>query len=332
MITGRFQAIILSLVLALMLGLQTVPHVSSAVGGSVIGLGVTGQYPMELVAEGDVGHLEGYIRIINDGGSVMGYYNVSFEGQIAGLDGWNVTLNPQIFALEPERSQKVNVVIEFPEVIGEFTCGIRVSAYSHQPGGVGAGIAEILVPVTVRLTSLSIIVQTTGQGTVTYINRPEIFTSQNPAIIDSSPGARCIIVITQISHPCKITVENISSLPAEVTSPSDRFKVVGNYLKITANTTISLNAVLKVYYDPEQLIREKLDAAALKLYRWDGEWKPFESPVNTTDNSISATITGFSYWALMIRLQEPFYTQWWFWLPVVAAIVSAAVLLRRMKR
>lgn len=302
MVKSKFKVTILGLVLALLFGVQTFSSVSSATGPT-IGLGVSGQYPMVFAVEQDVRLLEGYIRVINDGGTMMGYYNISAEGQIVDLKGWNVTLNPKTFTLNPDQSQKVEVVIKCPEVIGEFTGGIRVSAYVSGAGMTGTGVAEVLVPVKIELLQLGMVIQATEYGTVTYINRPEIFTLKNPAIIDSKVAVGCVIAITGISQPCKITVENITSLPTEVTPPSVGFRVVGNYANIAVNTTLTLNATIKMYYKLEDLAAYGLDENTLKIYYWNEtlhQWAAMTpSYLNKTDRYIGAVVNHFGLWALI---------------------------------
>jgi len=143
-------------VLCLFLILASGAHViSSAISVSQenprIGLGVTGQNPMNFTAGIDVGELNGYIRVINDGGTDTGYYEISTEGQIAALEGWTITVEPQSFLLEPNESRKVDVSIHCPTVEGTYAGRLRVSAHAQQ-NSTGTGVAEISVPISVTLT------------------------------------------------------------------------------------------------------------------------------------------------------------------------------------
>jgi len=304
---------------------------SSFAEDSIVGLAVSGTYPMEFTAEKNVGKIEGYLNVVNDGGLITGYYNVSIEGQIVDLTDWDITITPTTFNLEPDESQTVKISIICAEVEGKYTGEIHVSAFIEESGIMGKGIAEILVPIEITLTPLGIIVYSTDLGTATEITRPELFTINNPAIIDSNPNAPCILFITQISQPCKITVENISSLSSEV-SPPPELKVIGNYLKIDSNTSITFEAILEISYDPQQLNEDELDTETASIYIWEGEWRPLESEINTETHFISANIDQLGYFAVMIRTQEPVYTKWWVWFSVLIATIFMIVLVKTRLR
>jgi hypothetical protein len=116
-----------------------------------IGLGVTGQNPMKFVAEKGTMEFRGYIIVVNDG-TVASRYEVTPEGQIADLEGWNVTVDPRDFHLSPDVTRKVDVIIKCPETEGTYTGGLRISACTENVTVTGKGILEYPVAITVRLT------------------------------------------------------------------------------------------------------------------------------------------------------------------------------------
>lgn len=294
---------------------------------SVIGLGITGPYPMEFVAEQDVGQLEGYVRVINDGGTTTGFYNVSVEGALASLPGWSVTAAPQAFLLDPGQSTKVAVTIACPSLMGEYAGGLRVSAYTSDNGSVGTGVAEIFVPIHVRLTPIGLVTHTDDRQVVAHITRPEVFTASNPALIDATQVAHCLLAITAIDAPCTITVANVSDLPTDRVPSTTRFHVSGRYLAITVNTSVTLTATLRVYYDGSDLDDAALEDA-LRLYRWDGAWQPVPSQVDAAEKSVWATIDQLSDWTVMAEVTAPLYLQWWVWALALVVLVGGALAVR----
>jgi hypothetical protein len=283
---------------------------------------------MVFVAEQDVGELAGYVRVINDGGTTTGFYNVTVEGALATLPGWNVTATPHTFLLAPEQSTRVEVAITCPSLMGEYEGGLRISASTTDNGSVGTGVAEIFVPIRVRLTPIGIVTYAYDQQVVAHITRPEVFTASNPALIDATQVAYCQLAITAIDAPCTITIANLSALPADQVPPATRFRASGRYLALTVNASVTLTATLRVYYNGSSLDAATLEADALRLYRWDGAWQSVPSQVDAGEKYVWAAIDRFSDWTVMAAVPTPLYLQWWVWALVAVALVGGGLAVR----
>ncbi len=86
---------------------------------------------------------------------------------------------------------------------------------------------------------------------------------------------------------------------------SNEVIVVGDLIDITADTEITNNldsAVIKMYYDEDEVISKNIDENSLRLYYYNlanGEWEELGSYVNTDENYVQATITHFSIYGVL---------------------------------
>lgn len=285
-----------------------------------IGLGVTGQNPMEFVAERGTRKFIGHITVINEG-TVTSDYAVKPEGQVVDLEGWSVKVDPQTFRLASDLTQQIEVTIECPETEGTYIGGLRVSARAVNATGAGIGVLETIVGITIRLTPEGIITRHVARGTITEITKPGLFTSTKPATIDARNTTGAVLIISALSVPCIISISNVTP-PSNIIPQPGIFALLGNIVEISSNMSIEIDATLRLYYDPRRVAEKRLDESSLKIFSWDGErWTPIgSSQVNTTGHYVSARITHLSYFASMIQLPSPFYTQWWFYLGLIATV------------
>jgi len=169
---------------------------------------------------------------------------------------------------------------------------------------------------------------------------PELVSAENPFIIDATETAATLLNITEISKPVTIIIRNVTAPPEGVGPPSGTFKVLGNYVEITASETdITVNATIRIYYTPEQLEAAGLDEDTLEIHYWDatlGEWVAVESHVNTTEHYVWAIIDHFSLWVIMGKPLSPsIWTQLWFWALmgcIIVVVVAATLYVVRRKR
>lgn len=171
------------------------------------------------------------------------------------------------------------------------------------------------------------------------IANPELISAENPFIIDATETAATSMNITKISKPVTVIIKNVTAPPAGVEPPPGTFKLLGNYVEITASETdVTVNATIRIYYTPEQLEAAGLDENTLKIHCWNatlGEWVAVESHVNKAEHYVWATIDHFSLWAIMGQPPSPIWAQLWFWavigVVIVVVIVVAVYAVRRRK-
>jgi hypothetical protein len=113
---------------------------------AMVGLGVTGPNPINIIDIRGNKILHSYVRVINDGGNQTGFYNITVSGNLT-QDGWKVTFNPAQFWLEPNEQKYVDVAIYCLDINETRTATITVSAYTA-PNATGVSTQKINVSVT----------------------------------------------------------------------------------------------------------------------------------------------------------------------------------------
>jgi len=137
---------------------------------------------------------------------------------------------------------------------------------------------------------------------VKEITNPKLVNATNPFIVNATKDAATSLIISEISDPITIVVQNVTE-PEGVDPPPGIWKVLGNYVQINvSNTDITVKATIRIYYTLEQLEASGLDESTLKIHYWNttlNEWVAIESHVNTEEHFVWANIDHFSLWALM---------------------------------
>jgi len=161
--------------------------------------------------------------------------------------------------------------------------------------------------------------------TVTQITNPQLVNATHPLNINAIEDAATSLSISEISDPVTIIVKNIT-IPADVTPPLGTWKVLGNYVQITVNnTSITVNATIRIYSTLEQLEASGLDESTLKIHYWNAtssQWVPVESHVNADERYVWASINHFSLWVIMG--QSPTSTTP-LWLLITGVVLMVAV-------
>ena len=165
------------------------------------------------------------------------------------------------------------------------------------------------------------------KGYTETVYNPSSIKTDNPLIIDAKKTANCILTLTKITKPATINIKNLTSLPSTVKPPSGTYKLIGNYLQITASPSdTTVNVTIKIYYNPQQLSKLGMNENSLKIFYWDNStssWVPVESHVNSTEHYVWANVDHLSVWALMgepsPQIMQP-------WIVIVAAIVIIIII------
>jgi len=179
-------------------------------------------------------------------------------------------------------------------------------------------------------------IQPEAGATVSTIINPELVSSQRPFAIDATENAATILDMTEISKPVTIVLESVTA-PEGVESPQGTFKVLGNYVQVTASETdITFSATIRIYYTLEQLSAAGLSENTLKIHCWDAtlnKWVAVDSQVNTAEHYVSATIDHFSLWVLMGQPAVAIWTEPWFLAVIgVVVVIIVAVLVYTVRR
>ena len=179
-------------------------------------------------------------------------------------------------------------------------------------------------------------IQSEAGATVSTIINPELVSSQRPFTIDATENAATILDMTEISKPVTIVLESVTT-PEGVESPPGTFKVLGNYVQVTASETdFTFSATICIYYTPEQLSAAGLSENTLKIHCWDAtlnKWVAVDSQVNTAEHYVSATIDHFSLWVLMGQPAVAIWTEPLFWAVIgVVVVIIVAILAYAVRR
>jgi len=166
-----------------------------------------------------------------------------------------------------------------------------------------------------------------GQQTTATIIFPWIVTEINPFIINATKHSNTILLITGISKAITVTIR--SDTAPKQTVPDD-LTVVGRYVEImVSEPEMTINAVIRIYYDRQQLLDHGLDEGALEIYYWNdtgGQWKPLKSFINKEELFVSANVSHTSYFVLAaptpihVRILQ-YLLKPWFMLIILIAIL-----------
>ena len=191
--------------------------------------------------------------------------------------------------------------------------GNRVMIWYHQPLS--------------SLKGMIFNIQSEAGAAISTIINPKLVSSQRCFTINATENAATTLDITEISKPVTITLESVTT-PDGVEPPPGTFKVLGNYVEVTASETdITLSATIRIYYTLEQLSEAGLSENTLKIHYWDAtlsEWVAAESQVNTAERYVSATINHLSLWVLMGQPAVAIWYEPWF-LAVIGVVVVIIV-------
>ena len=179
-----------------------------------------------------------------------------------------------------------------------------------------------------HIGTYTIILPVNSPQVVINITDPAGVTPANPVTADATQNAATTLTINQISDPVVIAVRNVTA--PERAPPPGTWKLLGSYVQIIANdTTITVNATLRIYYTPEQLAAAGVDEGSLEISCWNstsGQWVPIEGQVNTAGHYVEAVTTHLSVWAVMgqPKAAPPIWTQTWFLSLVIGIIILVA--------
>jgi SagB-type dehydrogenase family enzyme len=260
-------------------------------------------------------------------GSGQGQYNVSLEGAIAALPGWNTSITPSAFTLDSGQVQDVDVTIHCPDTTGSFIGQLRVSAFDSEDGL----IDEQVIAIQIHLHAPTMEVEYSEQGATAHIYNASAITPAAPAIIDTRIQTKSVLEIMELSSSCVITVQTLSTPPIDGASPPEGYVIIGNYLNITVTPSITANAILKMYYTLSELSDKAVHENDLRIYRWSGEWIATDSHQDISEHWISTSTTGFSYWVVMSSPSDDLSGQLWLIIPIIAVIAILIIVLIRRK-
>jgi len=232
------------------------------------------------------------------------------------VDG-EVFVNGSSWGVAPQRRVvPVGIyIVSFGDVDGFYTPANQVANISENVETTIEGIYEPLPEVVV----------------VEEITEPELVNATNPFVVNATEEAATSLIITEISNPITIVVQNVTERPEGVDPPPGTWEVLGNYVQITVNNTdITVNATIRIYYTLEQLEASGLDESILQIHFWNaksGEWEPVESHVNTEEHYVWAIIDHFSLFTIMGQPSEAAAsspTQLWF-LAIVGVVIMIVI-------
>lgn len=176
------------------------------------------------------------------------------------------------------------------------------------------------------------------QGYAETIFTSASVTQASPFTIDAKATAACTLTLTNISKPATISVRNTTSPPDVGPTPST-YKMLGNYVQITADSTdLAVNATICIYYTPEQLAASGLSESDLRIFYWDtgtSSWTAADTKINSAEHYAWTVVNHLSTWALLEQPGQVLWQQPWFIASIViviaAVIIIAVFTLRRKK-
>ena len=175
------------------------------------------------------------------------------------------------------------------------------------------------------------------EGLGQYVNKDYI-SPEKPLVVDARNIANCEFIVNVVQNDTIITLKNIT-LPEGINPPPETYKLLGSYVEITSEAgDIVGNFTIKMYYDPEELIKFGINEKSLKIYRWNStanEWEPMETFLNSEEHYVWANVNHLSIWAVMGEAVKPIWTETWFlaiiFCAIIALVVAAVFLARRRK-
>jgi hypothetical protein len=189
------------------------------------------------------------------------------------------------------------------------------------------------------LSKLRSLIFTIRPGYAETIFNSTAITQTNPFTIDAKESAGCKLTVTNISKPATISIQNTTS-PPDVGSTPTSYKVLGNYVQVTSDSTdMAVNATIFLYYTPEQLAASGLSENDLKIFYWDtttSSWTAANTNINSTEHCAWTVVNHLSAWAIMGQPGQPIWQQLWFVVAIVVAlaaliIIAGAIVMRRRK-
>lgn len=169
-------------------------------------------------------------------------------------------------------------------------------SYAGGDGGGGGGGTTVTTP-TVPTT-------TTGQVTATP-------SEGGKTTLTTSEGTEAAITVptNAVSASTVFKAETVSTATLSNTAPPPTGKTLVNGFNLsatsgtTAVTSFSQALTITLTYTDSQITG--LGESSLKIYRWDGtQWVALTTTVNTATNTLTATTTRFSYFAIMGEAAE----------------------------
>ena len=158
-------------------------------------------------------------------------------------------------------------------------------------GGGGGGGGAVSIP--------SIPTTTTGQVTATSISG-----GQTTLTTSNLTQVKVEVPAGAVSSNTVITIEEteVGTIMIGAPSPSGQTPIITFSLTATVNgqpvTQFSGNVTVTITYTDDQIAG--LDESSLKIYHWDGtQWVALSTTVNLSTNTLTATTTSFSDFAVM---------------------------------
>lgn len=211
---------------------------------------------------------------------------------------------------------------------------VQVGTYIVSFGGVDGSYTPANQVATINEnveTTIEGVYKPLPEVVVEEITEPELVNATHPFIVNATEEAATSLVISEISDPITIVVQNVTE-PEGIEPPPGTWRVLGNYVQITVNNTdITVNATIRIHYTLEQLETSELNESTLEIRFWNatsGEWESVESHVNTEEHYVWAIIDHFSLFAIFgqpVERGAPIPAP--FWLLTIAIIVIIAVIL-----
>ena len=156
-------------------------------------------------------------------------------------------------------------------------------------GGGGGGSAPTTTPTA---GSNSGTVTTSGGGQVSLTTAEGAITVNVPADAVSTDATVNVTSVTSAA------VSTVAAPPPTGQTLVSAFNIATSAVATTATFTLTKAATLTFTYTDAQVAN--LNEVSLQIYHFDGaKWTPIPSVVNTATNTITATTTTFSYFAIM---------------------------------
>lgn len=161
-------------------------------------------------------------------------------------------------------------------------------------GGGGGGAVQVVTPTPAAPTT------TTGTVTATA-------SAGGKTTVTTTEGTKATVELPVAAVTADTTVTAASVSVATVTTAAAAApagKTIASAFQLSATSagaavaSFAKTVTVTVTYTDSQITG--LDEASLKVYRWDGtQWVVLSTTVNATTNTLTATTTAFSYFAIM---------------------------------
>ena len=162
-------------------------------------------------------------------------------------------------------------------------------------GGGGGGAVQVVTPTPTAPTT------TTGTVTATA-------SAGGKTTVTTTEGTKATVELpaAAVTADTTVTVASVSvATVTTATAAAPAGKTIASAFQLSATTSAGAAVTsfakivtVTVTYTDAQITG--LDEASLKVYRWDGtQWVVLSTTVNATTNTLTATTTAFSYFAIM---------------------------------